>query len=122
MLFLVLTSSVGFAQAIQVGAAQLDELLPKLKDQRVALLVNQTFTVGKTHLVDSFQKRGIIIKKIFLWAWCHLIQLYIQFPDIEKFFIPYFDKLAGNKMLKEQIKKGMTESQIRASWKAQLKS
>jgi uncharacterized protein YbbC (DUF1343 family) len=50
----------------------------------------------------------------------HLMQLYQQFPDKEKFFIPYFDKLAGNKLLKDQIKKGMTESQIRASWKTEL--
>ncbi len=38
----------------------------------------------------------------------------------ENFFIPYFDKLAGNKELKEQIKKGMTEKQIRESWRKGL--
>ncbi len=50
----------------------------------------------------------------------HLIQLYHQFPDKEKFFITYFDKLAGTKLLKEQIKKGMTEKQIKATWKPEL--
>jgi uncharacterized protein YbbC (DUF1343 family) len=50
----------------------------------------------------------------------HLLQLYQQFPDKEKFFISYFDKLAGTKLLKEQIKKGMTEKQIKATWKKDL--
>jgi uncharacterized protein YbbC (DUF1343 family) len=50
----------------------------------------------------------------------YLLQLYQQFPDKEKFFIPYFDKLAGTSMLKEQIKKGMSEKQIRATWKKDL--
>ncbi len=50
----------------------------------------------------------------------YLIQLYQEFPNKEKFFIPYFDKLAGTKSLKEQIKKGMTEKQIRATWKKDL--
>ena len=50
----------------------------------------------------------------------YLIQLYQEFPDKEKFFISYFDKLAGTKLLKEQIKKGMTEKQIRATWKKDL--
>ena len=65
LLYLVLSSILGIAQPIQVGAAQLDELLPKLSNQRVALVVNQTSMIGKTHLVDSLQKRGVNIKKIF---------------------------------------------------------
>lgn len=50
----------------------------------------------------------------------YFIQLYKRFPDKEKFFIPYFDKLAGTKLLKEQIKRGMTEKQIKATWKKDL--
>ena len=50
----------------------------------------------------------------------HLIKLYQQFPDKEKFFIPFFDKLVGNKLVREQIKKGMTETQIKATWKNEL--
>ncbi|MFM7850571.1 MAG: exo-beta-N-acetylmuramidase NamZ domain-containing protein, partial [Flammeovirgaceae bacterium] len=50
----------------------------------------------------------------------HLIDLYHQFPNKEKFFIPFFDKLVGNKTVREQIKKGMTESQIKATWKKEL--
>lgn len=50
----------------------------------------------------------------------YLIQLYQLFPDKEKFFTSYFDKLAGTKLLKEQIKRGMTEKQIKATWKPAL--
>lgn len=50
----------------------------------------------------------------------YLIQFYKAFPDKEKFFIPFFDKLAGNVQLKEQIKSGMTEEAIRATWKKDL--
>ncbi|MCA4899991.1 MAG: exo-beta-N-acetylmuramidase NamZ domain-containing protein [Bacteroidota bacterium] len=50
----------------------------------------------------------------------HLINLYKQFPDKEKFFIPFFDKLVGNKMVREQIKQGMSEAQIKATWKKDL--
>lgn len=49
-----------------------------------------------------------------------VIDMYQAFPDKEKFFIGYFDTLAGTKELKEQIKKGMTEEQIRETWKMNL--
>lgn len=47
----------------------------------------------------------------------YMIDMYNQFPDKEKFFIPYIDKLSGTKEFKEQIKKGMSEEEIRATWK-----
>jgi uncharacterized protein YbbC (DUF1343 family) len=43
-----------------------------------------------------------------------------MYPNKEKFFIDYFDTLAGTKELKQQIKDGLTEQQIRASWKPGL--
>ncbi len=52
----------------------------------------------------------------------YLIELYNAFPEKEKFFTTYFDKLAGNSILKEQIKKGMTEEQIRETWQKDLTS
>ena len=52
----------------------------------------------------------------------HLIDLYQAFPEKDKFFLSYFDKLAGNKILKDQIKSGMTEKQIRDTWKGGLDS
>ena len=39
--------------SIQVGAARTAEYLPLLQDQTVALVVNQTSTIGNTHLADS---------------------------------------------------------------------
>jgi uncharacterized protein YbbC (DUF1343 family) len=50
----------------------------------------------------------------------HLIDLYNQFPDKTKFFIPYIDKLAGTPELKDQVAKGMSEDQIRATWQKDL--
>lgn len=50
----------------------------------------------------------------------YLITMYQAYPDKEKFFIPYFDILAGTPTLKQQIKDGLTEEQIRASWKKAL--
>ena len=48
-----------------LGADQLDFILPKLAGKRVALLVNHTSMVGKTHLADTLLARGANIKKIF---------------------------------------------------------
>jgi uncharacterized protein YbbC (DUF1343 family) len=50
----------------------------------------------------------------------YLFELYKAYPENEKFFIPYFDKLAGNSVLKDQIRQGFTEEQIRASWEPEL--
>lgn len=52
-------------KAIVIGAAQLDTYLPFLEGKRVALIVNQTSTVGTTHLVDTLLSHGISIKKVF---------------------------------------------------------
>ena len=46
-----------------------------------------------------------------------LISAYNEFPDKDKFFNNYFDVLAGGPVLREQIKKGMTAEQIKATWK-----
>lgn len=50
----------------------------------------------------------------------YLIDFYQKAPDKEKYFNNFFNKLAGNKTLKEQIKKGMTEQQIKESWTPSL--
>jgi uncharacterized protein YbbC (DUF1343 family) len=54
----------------------------------------------------------------------YLIKFYHEFPDKEKekFFTSYFDKLAGNKTLKEQIKQGMSEDKIKDTWQKDLKA
>lgn len=50
---------------IKTGAEQTEKYLPLLKGKRVAILANQTSIIGKTHLVDSLQKLGINIVKVF---------------------------------------------------------
>ncbi|MDO7876251.1 DUF1343 domain-containing protein [Hymenobacter sp. ASUV-10] len=50
---------------ITVGAERLAEYLPKLKNQRVGLVVNQTSLVGKSHLVDTLRARGVNVTAIF---------------------------------------------------------
>ena len=49
-----------------------------------------------------------------------LISAYNDFPEKDKFFIPYFDVLAGGPVLREQIQKGMTSAEIKATWKEGL--
>ncbi len=51
--------------SIITGADQLSEYLPYLKGKRIAVLANQTTIIGQTHLVDSLQKLGIQIVKVF---------------------------------------------------------
>lgn len=50
----------------------------------------------------------------------YLLDMYNAFPDKEKFFIPFFERLAGNAELREQIKQGWSEEKIRATWQADL--
>jgi uncharacterized protein YbbC (DUF1343 family) len=60
-----------------------------------------------------------------------IIRAYQLFPDKEAFFLKpnsdkstayYFNKLAGNKELMEQIKAGISEADIRKSWEPKLKA
>jgi uncharacterized protein YbbC (DUF1343 family) len=50
----------------------------------------------------------------------YLLEMYKAFPDKKNFFIPFFERLAGNTALRQQIKDGLTEDQIRASWQKDL--
>ncbi len=50
---------------IILGAEQLDQYMSQLKGKRVALLVNQTSTIGSVHLVDTLQSLGVDIQKVF---------------------------------------------------------
>lgn len=58
-------SCVNAQQSIVTGAGRIDVYLPLLKGKRVAMMVNQTATVGTTHLVDTLLKCGVKIVKIF---------------------------------------------------------
>jgi uncharacterized protein YbbC (DUF1343 family) len=50
----------------------------------------------------------------------YLIDFYKKYPEKDKYFSQFFDKLAGNSQFKEQIKQGMSEKQIRETWKKGL--
>lgn len=49
-----------------------------------------------------------------------LIQSYEQYESKEAFFTNFFDKLAGNNILKQQIIAGKSESDIRNSWRSDI--
>ncbi len=64
--FLVCFSlTVGAQQKITTGAAQFSAYLPMLKGKKIAVVVNQTSTIGSTHLIDSLKKLNVAIKVIF---------------------------------------------------------
>ena len=50
---------------LKVGAEKMGKYLSLLENKNIALLVNQTSTIGETHLVDTLLNRGIKIQKIF---------------------------------------------------------
>lgn len=58
-------ASAQYAEHVMPGATQTARYLPLLKNKRVAMMVNQTATIDKTHLVDSLLKLHIRIQKIF---------------------------------------------------------
>lgn len=81
-------------------------LKPKHKDQECfgASLQNYTNTAGIPNTINLH------------W----LIGMYDFFKDKEEFFIPYFDKLAGNDLLRKQIVDGLSEAEINKSWQDDL--
>jgi uncharacterized protein YbbC (DUF1343 family) len=54
-----------YSRTIVTGAEQTALYFPSLRGKKVALLVNQTSRIGKTHLVDSLLKAGIQVVRIF---------------------------------------------------------
>jgi uncharacterized protein YbbC (DUF1343 family) len=50
----------------------------------------------------------------------YLLDMYKAFPEKEKFFIPFFERLAGNAELRQQIKDGLSEDDIRKTWQKDL--
>lgn len=115
----------GTAMSLGRGTQMPFEILghPDLKDQPFSFTPVSIEGMSKTPPLQDKLCHGIDLrnevpeKKISLK---HLIEFYQLFPNKEKFFIPYFDKLAGNAELKEQIKQGLTEDQIRATWQQDL--
>ncbi len=53
------------SNGFKTGAEQIEKYLPMLLGKNVALVVNHTSTIGKTHLADTLQKLGVNIITIF---------------------------------------------------------
>jgi len=70
-----------------------------------------------TDLRDAIKKK-LVPKPELNLDW--VIGAYNDYPNKDKFFKPYFDVLAGGPVLREQIQKGMTAKEIRATWKKAL--
>jgi len=49
-----------------------------------------------------------------------LLLMYKKLPDVKNFFNDYFDTLAGNHTLQQQIREGLSEEKIRESWQQDL--
>jgi len=64
----------------------------------------------------SFEKRPTQLNL----SW--LMTMYSSYPNKEKFFSSpgFFDKLAGNTLLRKQITQGISEGEIRATWQKDL--
>lgn len=52
----------------------------------------------------------------------HVLNAYKLFPEKDKFFNAFFNKLAGSNALQEQIKAGKSAREIRRSWQPGLKA
>ncbi|RNI25637.1 exo-beta-N-acetylmuramidase NamZ family protein [Rufibacter latericius] len=59
------TSGPAVQAPLLTGAQQTELYLPYLQGKRVGMVVNQTSTIGKTHLVDTLLSRGVNITMIF---------------------------------------------------------
>ncbi|CAM4024715.1 exo-beta-N-acetylmuramidase NamZ family protein [Pseudoalteromonas byunsanensis] len=64
LIFILLLCSF-HSLAIKVGAERYEQYLPLLKNQRVALVVNQTAQTQDGHLLDSLLAKGIDVRKVF---------------------------------------------------------
>lgn len=72
------------------------------------------FDLSNMDLDKAYQTKGINLE--------YLIQFYKDAKDKNSFFIPFFTKLAGTKMLQSQIEQGMSAAEIKASWQAGLQN
>ena len=59
------STQIDVSKNLKTGAEQTDLYVPDLKGKTVALVVNHTSMIGKTHLADSLLSLGIKIKTIF---------------------------------------------------------
>jgi uncharacterized protein YbbC (DUF1343 family) len=63
--YVLISYTILYAGKITPAADRPDLYLPKLKGKRVALVVNHSSLIGRSHLVDSLLKHNIKVQKIF---------------------------------------------------------
>jgi uncharacterized protein YbbC (DUF1343 family) len=68
--------------------------------------------------LSEFGKMCVLYFKKINLMW--LKGMYDSYPDKEKFFTGFFENLAGTDQLRQQIIKGLSEDEIRMSWKPGL--
>ena len=59
------SQTINKPKEIIIGAAKFSQYLSDLEGKKVGLIVNQTSTVGETHLVDTLISLGVDVQKIF---------------------------------------------------------
>ncbi len=99
---------------------------PELKDQPFSFTPVSIEGMAKNppfenNICYGLDLRTAIVKKGQLDL-SYLIKMYQAYPDKDKFFINFFDKLAGTDVLKTQIREGKSEAQIRATWQEDLEA
>lgn len=70
------------------------------------------------YLLTDYAKNVLPLSPQLNISW--LIDMYQQDQQKDKFFIPFFNQLAGNNQLMQQIKDGVSENDIRKSWEPAL--
>lgn len=76
-----------------------------------------TLCFGEDLRSFSMSSTGISNSTISL-TW--LLKAYSSYPDKENFFNSFFNKLAGNSDLQQQMKQGISEDEIRKSWQKEI--
>ncbi|MBX2876888.1 MAG: DUF1343 domain-containing protein [Saprospiraceae bacterium] len=71
---------------------------------------------------DLTKREEAVIRKEARINLSYLIEVYENAPKKDQFFLQsnFFDKLAGGESLREQVKAGWSEQQIRKSWEPEL--
>ena len=67
LLIFLLISSISIHAQVRMGAEQMEKLLPLLEGKRIALVVNHTSVVGRshTHLLDTLLSLKVDVRKVF---------------------------------------------------------
>ena len=71
-------------------------------------------------IAQNQQEALVAINNSVLLEW--LIKAYSWYPDKDKFFNGFFEKLAGSKTLRTDIEQGKSVAEIKASWQKDIKT